>query len=145
VAMAPSTGLAVALTASTGLLTACGADSPGESSHAAQAAFWAPAQVLKLTVRPSPGRIVFDKRRLEARPGKVAIELTNPTPLNHNVRIATGSRCCFRPGSKDIGGTNSIGPGRIRAVVNLKPGRYVFYCAVGGHWQLGQHGTLRVR
>jgi plastocyanin len=125
------------------LLAACGdSDQPRESARADSKE---PAQALKLAVEPSPGHIRFDKRRLEARAGRIAIELTNPTRLNHNVRIATGSKCCFRPGSKDVGGTNTTGPGKIRGVVNLRPGRYVYYCAVGGHWQLGQHGTLVVR
>jgi plastocyanin len=126
------------------LLAACGggSDQPRESVRADSKD---PEQVLKLAVEPSPGHIRFDKRRLEARAGKIAIELTNPTRLNHNVRIATGSKCCFRPGSRDLGGTNTTGPGTIRGVVNLRPGKYVYYCAVGGHWQLGQHGKLVVR
>jgi plastocyanin len=103
-----------------------------------------PAQVLRLTVNPSPGVIKFDKSRLTAKAGAVAIELVNPVQLGHNVRIATGKKCCLRPGSKDIGGTNTIGKGKTRAVVDLKPGDYVYYCSIGGHWQRGQRGSLVV-
>ena len=140
--------LAVSLAAAAATLAVgCGSDGAAGSREATKtkaSAPRAPDQVLELMVKAAPGSITFDKRRLRAKPGKVAIELTNPTRLGHNVRIATGTKCCFRPGSNDIGGTTTIGTGKTRAVVHLKPGSYVFYCAIGGHWQLGQRGSLVV-
>ena len=126
------------------LTAGCGSDEGGSSGGSAKEEAPAPEQTLKLTVKASPGKITFDKTRLRAKAGPVAIQLTNPTQLGHNVRIATGTKCCQRPGSKDIGGTDTIGEGETTGVVDLKPGKYVFYCAVGGHWQLGQRGTLVV-
>ena len=88
--------------------------------------------------------ITFDKKRLTAPAGRIGIELTNPTELGHNVRIQTGKRCCFAPGHEDLGGTTT-GVGKVTGTVHLKPGRYFFLCSVGGHWQLGQWGTLVVK
>jgi hypothetical protein len=85
-----------------------------------------------------------DKKRLSARAGQIAFELTNDRPKGHNVRIHTGDRCCFRPGSKDVGGTRTISTGRARVVLDLKPGTYTYLCSTGGYWRT-QHGTLVVR
>jgi plastocyanin len=105
----------------------------------------APAsQVLRLSVVTAPGVIEFDKKRLNARAGRVAFVLVNEKRRGHNIRIHTGDRCCFGPGSKDIGGTRTIGTGRTRAVLDLEPGTYTYLCSAGGHWRT-QHGTLVVR
>ena len=88
--------------------------------------------------------VEFDKKRLTARAGRVAFELTNRRRKGHNIRIHTGDRCCFRPGSRDIGGTRTIGTGRTRVVLDLKPGTYTYLCSTGGYWRT-QHGTLVVR
>jgi plastocyanin len=103
-----------------------------------------PSAVLKLSVVAKPGKITFDKKELTAPAGRIAIEFTNPTEMNHNVRIQTGKKCCFAPGHKDLGGTNTD-VGKVTATVNLKPGKYFYLCSVGGHWQLGQRGTLLVQ
>jgi plastocyanin len=101
-------------------------------------------QVLRLSVVTAPGVIEFDKERLSARAGRIAFVLVNGTRRGHNIRIHTGDECCFGPGSKDIGGTRTIGTGRTRAVLDLEPGTYTYLCSAGGHWRT-QHGTLVVR
>jgi hypothetical protein len=100
-------------------------------------------QILRLAVEPDPGGIEFDKKRLRASAGLIAFELTNDLRRGHNIRIHTGDVCCFRPGSRDIGGTRTISTGRTRAVVYLKPGTYTYLCSTGGHWRT-QNGTLVV-
>jgi plastocyanin len=102
------------------------------------------SQVLRLSVVTAPGVIEFDRKRLSVRAGRVAFVLVNEKRRGHNIRIHTGDRCCFGPGSKDIGGTRTIGTGRTRAVVELEPGTYTYLCSAGGHWRT-QHGTLLVR
>jgi hypothetical protein len=101
-------------------------------------------QVLRLSVETAPGVIEFDEKRLSARAGRIAFELINEKRRGHNIRIHTGDECCFQPGSKDIGGTRTIGTGRTRAVLDLEPGTYTYLCSAGGHWRT-QHGTLVVR
>jgi plastocyanin len=115
------------------LLAACGASDDESVS-----------QVLKLSVVTAPGVVKFDKQRLSAEAGRIAFELTNDKQKGHNIRIYTGDMCCFGPGSKDIGGTRTIGPGRTRAVLDLKPGTYTYLCSTGGYWRTA-HGTLVVR
>jgi plastocyanin len=127
------------------LAAGCGGGDGGDNNAKPATSPKGSDQILRLTVDPSPGEIKFDKSKLTAKPGKVAIELVNPVELGHNVRIAAGKKCCLRPGSKDIGGTNTIGKGKTRAVVDLKPGNYVYYCSIGGHWQRGQRGSLVVK
>ena len=82
--------------------------------------------------------------RGELAAGRIAFELTNDRRKGHNIRIHTGDTCCFRPGSEDIGGTRTIGTGRTRVVLDLKPGTYTYLCSTGGYWRT-QHGTLVVR
>ena len=117
-------------------LAACG----GSDERAADPV----SQVLRLSVETAPGVVRFDKERLSANAGRIAFELTNAKRKGHNVRIHTGDTCCFRPGSKDIGGTRTIGPGRTRVVLDLEPGTYTYLCSTGGYWRT-QHGTLLVR
>jgi Copper binding proteins, plastocyanin/azurin family len=101
-------------------------------------------QVLRLSVVTAPGVIQFDEERLSARAGRIAFVLVNGKRRGHNIRIHTGDRCCFGPGSEDIGGTRTIGTGRTRAVLDLEPGTYTYLCSAGGHWRT-QHGKLVVR
>jgi plastocyanin len=126
-------GLGGALAVLASLLAACGGSDEESVS-----------QVLRLSVETAPGVVTFDKQRLSARAGRIAFELTNDKRKGHNIRIHTGDRCCFRKGSKDIGGTRTIGPGRTRVVLNLKPGTYTYLCSTGGYWRTA-HGTLVVR
>jgi plastocyanin len=116
----------------TALMPAC-----GDSDEAV-------SQVLRLSVETAPGVIEFDRKRLSAKAGRIAFELINDKRKGHNIRIHTGDKCCFGPGSKDVGGTRTIGTGRTRAVLDLMPGTYTYLCSAGGHWRT-QHGTLLVR
>jgi plastocyanin len=119
------------LVAGAALVAGCGGEEPA-------------TQTLTLTVVAKPGVVEFDKKRLSAGPGRIEFELINENRKGHNIRIHTGDVCCFGPGSKDIGGTRTIGTGRTRTIVNLDPGTYTYLCSTGGYWRT-QHGTLVVR
>jgi uncharacterized cupredoxin-like copper-binding protein len=103
--------------------------------------------VLTLTAPPSgTGRFHYDRRRLEAPAGPVTFEMVNRDRWGHNIRIQTGSKCCFDEGHVDLGGTETAQPGQtLKATVKLKPGRYFFVCAFPSHWGGGMWGRLTVR
>lgn len=106
-------------------------------------------RLLKLRDTSTPGKWSFDKKTLTANGGRVTIELHNASGLGHNVRVHTG-KCCFKPGYKDLGGTEVIGATSsdkrktAKATLDLEPGTYTFLCSIPGHFQAGQHGTLVV-
>jgi plastocyanin len=94
------------------------------------------ASQLKLTADPT-GNLKFDKSALSAKAGAVRITLTNPSPVEHNVTLQTPA---------GVKGGKTVGKGGSSTVlVQLKPGRYVFYCSVPGHRQAGMQGTLTVQ
>ena len=143
--LAPLVVVALVLAAVTAL-TGCGGDSEDE------AVAKQPQEertLLKIRDTSKPGKWDFDTHRLMAKAGKVTIEFHNDSGLGHNVRVHTG-KCCFKPGYKDVGGTEVIGAidsdkrDTVRATLDLKPGTYTFLCPIAGHFQAGQHGTLVV-
>jgi plastocyanin len=94
------------------------------------------ARTLRLSADPG-GELRFDRRSLEARAGRVTIEMANPSSVRHTVSIEGG-------GVDQEGET--VGEGGTSTVsVELRPGRYDFYCSVPGHRQGGMEGTLTVR
>lgn len=95
----------------------------------------ASATTLKLAANAS-GQLAFETKALTAKPGKVTIDFSNASPIEHDVAIAQGSAVAgqtpvFTGGSKTL-------------TVTLKPGKYTFYCTVPGHRQAGMEGTLTV-
>jgi plastocyanin len=94
------------------------------------------ATVLALKADPS-GAFEFDKKTLEAPAGKVTIEMSNPSPLQHDVVIEG-------KGVEEAGKVVSQG-GTSTATADLRPGKYTYYCSVDGHEQAGMKGTLTVK
>ena len=140
------TAAAVVLVAAVAGATGC-ADDSGDATAASEPKDR--GTVLKLSDTSKPGKWSFDKKKLTAKAGKVTIVFRNDSGLGHQVRVHTG-KCCFKPGYKDVGGTRVIGATdmdkhtTVRATLNLKPGTYTYLCAIPGHFQAGQHGTLVV-
>jgi plastocyanin len=93
------------------------------------------ATSLKLAADPG-GLLRFDSRLLSAKAGTVTIAFTNASPVEHNVTVAQGSTV--------VAGTPTFTGGAKTLTLKLKPGAYVFYCAVPGHRQAGMEGTLKV-
>jgi hypothetical protein len=139
---------AIALSLIAGPLAACGGDDDDETNET-DARKPAPTVLKVRALRSGDDVYRFDVKRLEAKAGPVTIDFRNDDDTAvHNIRIQTGSKCCFGPQNKDVGGTNTIDGGvRRRATLTLKPGRYVFLCSLGGHWNsdIGKmRGTLIV-
>jgi plastocyanin len=94
------------------------------------------AQTLKLSADPG-GALKFDKSTLTAKAGKATIVLDNPSSLPHAVEVE---------GNGLEEETDTIGKGETAKVtVELKAGKYEYYCPVDGHKAAGMKGTLTVQ
>ena len=94
------------------------------------------AHTLKLSADPS-GALKFDKTSLSTKPGKVTIEMDNPSSVQHAVSIL---------GNGVSANGNTVGQGGVSTVTATLPaGRYDFYCPVDGHKQAGMNGRLIVK
>ena len=92
------------------------------------------ATKLTLTADPS-GAPKFDKTELTAKPGKVTIVMDNPSDVPHAVEVEGG-------GVEEE--TKTLTKGTADVTVDLKAGKYEFYCPVDGHKDAGMEGTLTV-
>jgi uncharacterized cupredoxin-like copper-binding protein len=90
---------------------------------------------LKLSADPS-GALKFDKSSLTAKAGTVTITMDNPSSLPHAVAVEGNGV------DKDGETVNKGGVSKV--TVDLKPGKYEFYCPVDGHKAGGMKGELTV-
>jgi plastocyanin len=90
---------------------------------------------LKLAANPA-GQLAFDTKQLSAKAGKVTIDFSNASPVEHDVAVAQGTSV--------VGQTPVFTGGSKSVTLTLKPGTYTFYCTVPGHRQAGMEGTLTV-
>jgi uncharacterized cupredoxin-like copper-binding protein len=104
-----------------------------------------PASSLKV-IAPNTGGGAFRyaQDRLEAPAGRAELVLVNNDVHQHDVRIQTGSKCCYETGAKEVGGTDVITKGTAKTLVDLPAGEYVFFCSVAGHAEDGMQGRLTV-
>jgi plastocyanin len=90
---------------------------------------------LKLAANPA-GQLAYDTKQLSAKAGKVTIDMTNMSPVEHDVAVAQGTT---------VAGQTPVFTGGSKTVtLTLKPGTYTFYCTVPGHRQAGMEGTVTV-
>jgi uncharacterized cupredoxin-like copper-binding protein len=95
-----------------------------------------PASTLKVDADPS-GQLKFTKSTLRAKAGQITIKMSNPSPVQHSIGVKG-------TGVQQTGAT--VGKGGVSTVtVNLKAGKYEFYCPVDGHEAAGMKGTLFVK
>ena len=109
-----------------------GADTGGASSGGGGGG--GGATKLKLTADPG-GALKFDKTELTTKPGKVTITMDNPSDVPHAVEIE---------GKGVEEETKTLTNGTADVTVNVKAGKYEFYCPVDGHREAGMEGTLTV-
>jgi plastocyanin len=83
------------------------------------------------------GQLLFQVKEASAKAGKVTLVSKNDSSVPHNIAVKDG-------GVKEEGPVVSGGK-TSKVSVELKPGRYTFYCSVPGHEQAGMKGTLIVR
>ncbi|MGH2618759.1 MAG: hypothetical protein ACRDJC_26320 [Thermomicrobiales bacterium] len=82
------------------------------------------------------GSLRFDRTAVRTVPGRVSIEMANPSSIPHAIGIRGN-------GTDETGatvGTNETS----RIVADLRPGRYTLVCPVGAHQQAGMTATLDV-
>ena len=90
-----------------------------------------------LQLAADPTQLLFDKKTLTSKPGKVTVDFNNPAQIQHDVVIAQGS--------KVLAQTDLISGGKTSTSADLAPGTYDFYCDVPGHREAGMEGTLTVK
>ncbi|TMK99208.1 MAG: hypothetical protein E6G34_06880 [Actinobacteria bacterium] len=96
----------------------------------------APASTTLKLAAATGGTLAYDTKQLQAKAGKVSIDFSNSSPIEHDVTVAQGSRV--------LGATPIFVGGSKTLALTLAPGTYTFYCSVPGHRQAGMEGTLSV-
>jgi plastocyanin len=89
----------------------------------------------QLALSADPSALKFNTNKLTAKAGKITITMTNPSSLQHDIAIKGGVNA-----NGDVVGQG----GKSVVTVNLKPGKYTFYCSVDGHEAAGMNGELDV-
>lgn len=93
------------------------------------------SSTLSLSADPS-GALKFNKKVLATKSGAVTVKMSNPSSLPHGIAVEGNG--------VDKDGETVMQGGTSTVSVNLKPGKYEFYCPVDSHKQAGMEGTLTV-
>jgi len=92
------------------------------------------AAAVKFESDPS-GALAYTTTQASTKAGNVTVEFNNPQAVPHDVAIEES-------GGKTVGQTEVITEGSDSTTVDLKSGKYTFYCSVPGHREAGMEGTL---
>lgn len=95
----------------------------------------AATQQMKLAANPN-GAISFDRTSLVTNAGKSTIDFENASSVPHAVEVE---------GDGVEEATAVVTGGKATLALNLKPGKYEFYCPVGDHKEDGMKGVLTVK
>ncbi len=121
----------------TGLL-ATAVEAPGAGKPAVEKAG-------KLAIAANPqGQLAYSPAKAEGTPGAVTLTMTNMSGVMHNVAIEAGENGATAKGPK-IAASSFISKGETSIKLNLKPGKYTYFCEVPGHRAAGMYGTLTVK
>lgn len=91
-------------------------------------------QTLTVTADPG-GAISWDKTKLSAKAGKVTLKIVNQSSVPHAIEVE---------GNGVEEETNTVTGGDAEVTVDLKAGKYEYYCPVDNHRQT-MKGTLTVQ
>jgi plastocyanin len=90
----------------------------------------------KVAVAADPGgALKFTTKTLKAKSGTVTFNFDNPASIPHALAIE---------GHGVDKSSKVVTKGKSALTLNLKPGKYTFYCPVDGHKAAGMEGTLIV-
>jgi plastocyanin len=134
----------IALVLATGVLTAagCGGDDDSGSSgsgggtgtESSSGSGGGGGETLTVTADPG-GAISWDKSELSAKAGKVTLKIVNESEIPHAIEVE---------GNGVEEESDTVTGGNAEVSVDLKPGKYEYYCPVGNHRQT-MKGTLTVQ
>jgi len=128
------------------------ADKPGKDSGLLATAVEAPGagkpaveSAGKLSIAASPsGQLAYVTNKAVAKPGPVTIEMPNMSGVSHNIAIEAGEHGASGSGPV-IGASEFTTKSSAKVNVDLKPGRYTFFCQAPGHRAAGMYGTIVVK
>ena len=123
--------VAVMALATTAVLAACGGGGGGGGGSS----YKQPSGPAQATVDIKGGNFFFDPKDPQAPAGVDAIKLTSEGGLH--TLVFDGGKV---PGFK----LQASSGNSAQLKVNLKPGKYTFYCDIPGHRAAGMEGTLTV-
>jgi plastocyanin len=89
-------------------------------------------ETLKLAA-PADGSLVFDPDTLTGKAGKITIDFDNPAGVPHAVAIDGVDQ-----------ESDEVTDAKTSLTVDLKAGKYTYFCPVPGHREAGMEGTLTV-
>jgi plastocyanin len=115
-------------------LAGCGSDDDDGGSSSTPASGGSGGASLDISA-PADGSKKFDRSDLTAKAGKVTVKFSNPSSVPHAVEIEGNG---IEAESDVVTGSDAS------FSVDLKPGKYEFYCPVGNHRAEGMEGTLTV-
>ena len=99
----------------------------------------------KLEIDASPsGQLAYTTAKAEATSGTVTIVMGNMSGVMHNIAVEAGEGGATAKGAP-IGASKFISKGATSVTVNLKPGKYTFFCQAPGHRAAGMFGTVTVK
>jgi plastocyanin len=134
---------ALLLTAAALIAAGCGGDddngggggsSGGTGTNSSSSSSGGAGETLTVTADPG-GAISWDKKKLSAKAGKVTLKIVNQSDTPHAIEVE---------GNGVEKETDTVTGGDAEVTVDLKPGKYEYYCPVGSHKQT-MNGTLTVQ
>ncbi|HEY3671526.1 MAG TPA: plastocyanin/azurin family copper-binding protein [Acidimicrobiia bacterium] len=126
------TGALLAALAMTVGFSACGGGDDGGGSKA----YVEPKGASTETISIHAGNFYFDPHKITAKPGIATIKLTSDNNIHDLVFDGAYSGYLL-----EVSGSGSTDSKKI----DLKPGKYTFYCSITGHRAAGMEGTLTVK
>ena len=116
-------------------LAGCGSDNKSDSGSSTPASGGGAASSSLDVSAPADGSLKFDQSSLTAKAGSVTVKFNNPSSTPHGVTIE----------GNGIEKASDVVTGKETSfTVDLKPGKYTYYCPVGSHRDAGMEGTLTV-
>lgn len=129
---AATTSAATTSPATASTATTTTASSGGMGTETASA-----SNTLTIAANPS-GQLMFDEKSMTAKAGKVTVMFTNKAPEDHDFTVQEGTD------GKVLGATPAFQGGSRTLVLDLKAGKYTFFCTEPGHRAAGMVGTLTI-